>query len=95
MLVDLVLSWAEGFMYALVNLFPLVCPPGAGCEGGETVFYGMANLAGPFTTVMQFFHFANHWLPVDVFLVCLGAWFLALGIMAGIRLIWRLIPTLG
>lgn len=95
MVVDLVLGWVEAFLHGLVGLLPHVCPPGAGCAGGESVFIIPVNVSVALNTVMEFFNFANHWLPVDIFLVCMAAWFLALGLMAGIRLVWRLLPGLG
>ncbi len=93
MIVDFLLDAGESLVRALLGIMPEMCHADAqGCGDG---FLTIFNISTGLETVMGVFAFANYFLPINMFFLVIASWFFALGVMAVIRIVWRLIPGLG
>lgn len=99
MVVDAVLGFVESILRTVIGWMPALCLKGVICvEGHDHTrgWLGMGNLApGLWETVQPFLSFANAFLPLDILLVMIGTWFGVTAIIAGMRLVWRLLPGFG
>lgn len=96
MVTDIVLDVFEGIIRGIMGLMPELCNIDQQCEAGVG-WVRVNQMAGGNIVILiaDIYAYANYWLPIDSFFLMLSIMIGVYGILALIRVIWRLIPGIG